>query len=446
MALFSSPRLLVLCLSKPKIQMKTSFLFRSSYFGRNLVTDGSEPRPPPSSREHKFVEFLQTFFRRKLVFNLFSGLALAVCGGYLYFRETEEGITKEMVQVFEKGGVSGWENAFKTEDSEASIERKIEMGLLSNLLDPKPKRIKQYGIVIGPHGVGKSTLVRQCIRQIEKPRGVVYFLAPAVLLPGFITKFRQTVGYRDPFDPMVRLRRWLHGEKETLDKVPLAEPEASWYPLEEKLLTVAQEFKILHKKPAVLVIDGADLIAKKNESFFATLQDFAKLGADMGVLRVVFISSDGVALNILQSRSAISRAAPVLEICEIDDSSAIEYLHKAGVDMPRAELAVSDVTGGSFALMLDYIAKQKSGESHEQIWSQYMNELEGNLKQIGVEANHVAFRRLIDAGILLKKDAIELFEENKCEWLVKNNILAVHPKGGYRFNSRYVRTYFALQQ
>ena len=105
-----------------------------------MVTDGSEPRPPPSSREHKFVEFLQTFFRRKLVFNLFGGLALAVCGGYLYFRETEEGITKEMVQVFHEGGVRGWENAFKTEDSEAQIKREKEMELLKNLL--RPDRIK----------------------------------------------------------------------------------------------------------------------------------------------------------------------------------------------------------------------------------------------------------------------------------------------------------------
>jgi hypothetical protein len=65
----------------------------------------------------------------------------------------------------------------------------------------------------------------------------------------------------------------------------------------------------------------------------------AKLGVDMGVLCIIFISNDGVAVDFLKSKSTISRSVLVLEITKINDQLTIEYLcsppegEKAG--MPR---------------------------------------------------------------------------------------------------------------
>jgi predicted AAA+ superfamily ATPase len=39
-----------------------------------------------------------------------------------------------------------------------------------------PAQSKSYGIVVGPHSVGKSTLIRQRIRQMKESKGIVYFL------------------------------------------------------------------------------------------------------------------------------------------------------------------------------------------------------------------------------------------------------------------------------
>ena len=464
--MFSSACCYALSFSFSKIS-PTSFFLRTPYLYRYMGTpsmDGSKPKhssptPEPSphipkqpelepnrviSREQTIVEFLRTFFRRYLYFKLVGGFAFVVIGGYLYLRETDDGITSEMVQVFEHGGVKGWNEAFSLEDKEADVKRENDKKDLLQIL--RPERSKKYGIVIGPHGVGKSTLTRQCIREIEEPKGVVYYLTPEILIPNFNNQLQKTIGYREPFDPMVRFRRWLHGEKEFVEKSPLPEPQASWSPLREKLLVVAQAFYNRHKKPAVLVIDGADLIVKKNSEFFGDLQNFAKLGADMGVLRVVFISSDGVALDFLKSKSAISRSLPVLEITEVDDQTAIEYMCQKGMPRDKATLAVEEITGGSFTTMQEYLNQWAMKIPHEKIWEKRMKKLEGILEKTQIKPDHQIFHELVAvdpiSGVVDGKVAKELLGVEKCEKLVQENILSVHPRGGYRFNSRFIRSYF----
>jgi hypothetical protein len=265
---------------------------------------------------------------------------------------------------------------------------------------------------------------------------------------------REKIGYREPFDPILRFRHWIHGYQ-----IPLSDPN-DWNPIGEKLLVVAQEFQKRHQKPLVFVIDGADILAKGRDSkFFGELQLFAKNGADRGNLRIVFISSDGIALEFLRSKSEFSRARPVLELTEVDDESAIGYMMERKMPRKIAELAVQEITGGSFTSMNKYINRwSRVGETdvkqwidvyHEMIWEEHVNKLEGALERIQIEPNHKIFHELIAVdlvpGFITKVVALGLFEDGerqKLQELVEENILSIHPDGGYRFNNRFVRTYF----
>ncbi len=134
------------------------------------------------------------------------------------------------------------------------------------------------------------------------------------------------------------------------------------------MLAAAELFKAKHDRPMVLVIDSADVLAKRNPDFFGLLQDFAKNCADRGTLRIVFISSDGSALPLLMARSAWSRAEkPPFEIGEIADEEAVDFLVKRGVPAADAEKAVKDITGGLFASLNDFLSNHKKGKSYEEI-------------------------------------------------------------------------------
>ena len=124
-----------------------------------------------------------------------------------------------------------------------------------------------------------------------------------------------------------------------------------WASVSAALRDGAAAYHAKFGRPAVLVIDGADLIAKNDEKFFGKLQGFAKTCADERHLRVVFVFSDGVALPLLQKSSAYSRCAPPLEVGDVSDSVAVGYLVQRDVPKDRATQAVRQLTGGRFYLL-----------------------------------------------------------------------------------------------
>ncbi len=124
-----------------------------------------------------------------------------------------------------------------------------------------------------------------------------------------------------------------------------------WASVSAALAAGAAKYHSSRGKPAVVVIDGADLIAKTDKTFFSKLQGFAKTCADEGHLRVVFVFSDGVTLPMLQASSAYSRCAPPLEVGDVDDDVAVQYLVDRGLTPEDAVAAVQHVAGGRFYLL-----------------------------------------------------------------------------------------------
>ncbi len=200
-----------------------------------------------------------------------------------------------------------------------------------------------------------------------------------------------------------------------------------------------------HKRPLVLVIDAADRVAKENPKFFFILQNFAKDCADKGILRVVFVSSEGVALPMLQSPSAWSRALRPIEVGEISDDDAVKYMELRGVWHDVALDAVKNITGGRFSLLMQR-ATLLMLESNKEWLAELEGRIEGRLKDREISRTHKAFFYLL-SGEPVRKTALRdsKLSFTDIDYLLKENILSLHSDGTYSFQARYVQRFFEKQ-
>lgn len=99
--------------------------------------------------------------------------------------------------------------------------------------------------------------------------------------------------------------------------------------------------KKLDRMPC-FVIDGVDLIAKRNSVAFETLVKSAKLLANQGKLQVVLVSSEGHVMPFIQRSSEANRSSGVVEILDLTDGVAKDFLMKGeeGKDGMPESLAI----------------------------------------------------------------------------------------------------------
>lgn len=308
------------------------------------------------------------------------------------------------------------------------------------LLKPDPD--SQYVVVVGAAGTGKSTAVRKALLDLAKPRGVVYFLPPT-LLSGFSSGLASALGYYRPIRWADRVARLLSGESKEEPAAPphASEQHASWQSLEPVLLSAATNYRDRHKAPAVLVLDGMDLVAREAPDLFLKVQDFAKKCADLGVLRLVLVFSDGAALPLLQSSSAITRADVIYEVGDIADEEASEWLRThCAVDPDRAAALVSLIAGGRFPLL------RKCAASHqpvEAISHEMDVETRDSLRRAGVSPSAPLFRALLLRGQVESADALAMLPEATLQKLLSLNVLSAHPDRTYTFHDRHTQQFFA---
>ena len=105
------------------------------------------------------------------------------------------------------------------------------------------------------------------------------------------------------------------------------------------------------------------MLAKRNKYAFVDVIDRAKYLANSGMLRIVFVSSEGSVLPLVNTTSSSSRTAPVLEFVDISDEQAEKYL---GFSLPK-DLAKSVValTGGRFIHLISAIEVFRRLEKEE---------------------------------------------------------------------------------
>ena len=353
------------------------------------------------------------------------------CFAYYY---SEAGVSRHICGVFEAGGAPGWDAIF-FKDALKQIQRAELHNDLTQLL--RPDKAAQYAVVVGAAGTGKSTAVRRAVRSLNEPKGAVYFLPPT-LLASFSSELAGVLGYYRPIRWADRVVRLVTGETKEEAKAPplAAEPQATWSALEPCLIKAAALYRAKHGVPAALVLDGMDLVAKKDPGFFLEVQDFAKKCADAGILSVVLVFSDGCALPLLESSSAISRADIVYEIGDVSDVDAVKWLTEAyNVDTSRATALVDSVAGGRFPLLRMCGISTKSVDDLSNLLDR---ETKARLLRVGVIPTAPLFRALLSSRSVDKDVAHKLMPEYKVQELLRLNILSAHPDGTYAFHDRHV--------
>ena len=350
-----------------------------------------------------------------------------------------EPVADSVLRAFEEG------RGFELVDEDAIVDRKDLVDGLGLIL--QPQKSKNYYVIVGENGAGKTTAVRQALSASKSPKGAVYFNCPeSVEL--FSVNLAGLIGFRDQLDISGGAQRRIESTtKEEKVPVPSDEPLATFNRLRQSLIDAAAKFKAKNGRPMVLVIDSADRLAKDNPAFLGKLQGFAKDCADGGNLRIVFISSDGSALPQLMTRSSWSRAKkPPFEIGEIPDDQAVEYLTKKGVRENEAKLAVANLTGGLFVSLNDFVSSRLEGMTYEQLVEQRDIALRLRLINSKIPISHALFQRLVQHASIRMDDARNLgMEEAQLDFLLKNNILAAHPNNTYTFHDRHTAVWFSKQ-
>ena len=205
---------------------------------------------------------------------------------------------------------------------------------------------KKFGIILGPAGTGKSFSTQVACSQ--NSFGVLY----TEINPGNLVKvFAEQTGV--PIQP-----RGLFG---TVDyyKLKSLDNNDEFGALMEIIAILSEQamaFEKKHNQIPCLFIDGADFLAKKFPSRFFEMVTQAKIYANEGILRIIFVSEEGHIMSLFQSASSYSRAAKIMEIVDLDDKEGKEYLVKNGLSDKLSEKVVK-YTGGRMIFLLDAINK-----------------------------------------------------------------------------------------
>ena len=307
-----------------------------------------------------YAQAFRTFVRRIPVLSLIErypktslGLGLMLCSPiadrYLQ-RRAKRVLSQPILDKLERG--SGSDIALP--DLPIRLEREKEFSNLKLVIDNSKKGYdvskiggKTFKVVLGPSGTGKTYLTRKLCK--EYPFGVLY---------------------HEVFDPCVAAQELAHSSGMLLEPIGVFDLALSFVPrgryrhyhvlpknptsalayVLAKVGEQAARFKNKHGYPPTFVIDGADLIAKHDPKAFIALVDRAKFLANVGILQIVFVSSEGIVIPLLLRTSSSTREAPVVEVLDISEEDAVDFLKK---EMP-ADLAkfVFSVTGGRLVHMI----------------------------------------------------------------------------------------------
>ena len=360
-----------------------------------------------------------------------GNLALASFVVYAYAYESDDAITKDMVGVFAKG-VDG----LTPKDANVLVERDELLTSLRTVL--APTEITNYVVILGEKGVGKSTAVRQTLGQLEHPRGAIYLMTPSSGRDALLQQLVKTTSYRPSLTYMDFVRLCLAGVMNGSDS---RDYDALWSQLEDKLLDAGAAYLAKYERPPVLVVDGADVLYKKNPEFLTDLQTLAKNAADANTLRVVFVMSEKAAFEMLQSHSHSSRSE-VFVVGDIDDNEAVEFLVSSGVDEKNAQDAVARITGGRFALLNDYVSAHQRGITNDQVLANYHAATDSALVRLELGNTNELFGA-VSTESLKVAGAERMIGPDKLAQLTRENVLTVNPTTRLvTFNSRHVQTFF----
>jgi len=363
---------------------------------------------------------------------------LAILAYYkLSFVPPLERAEDRVLRAFEEGrGLTGHgEPAVRVDRSD--LERVLKHKL-------RDSELRKYILIVGERGTGKSTAVTRSLSDSQTPNGAVYILCP-VAVTKFSTNLAKLIDCIEPTDVGRGIQRRIEGTTKQEESASTNEPQATFSTLEDHLVAAAVKFKAKHKRPAILVIDGADRLARKDPAFLTFLQEFAKDVADAGILRVVFVSSDGSTLPLMMASSAWSRAEDAFEVGEISDEDAEDYLVRRRVCKEDAKLAVANLTGGLFVALERYLGKYNE-VAFKDMLKKEDEELLNKVTAADVSSSHALFRELLrDRNVPISRTRQLGMPRTTVDRLLAENVLSLHPNSTYTFHDRHAASWFRRQ-
>ncbi|RHZ60327.1 hypothetical protein Glove_355g68 [Diversispora epigaea] len=360
--------------------------------------------------------------RNKILFTT----GIGILAYYLYLTyESLDARVKKMSNVFEKGKINQKIKMF----SKNLIKREnLENTLIQILQDFSGGN---YYLIMGEHGTGKSTLIRNTILKLKEPKGVVHFECPSEM-NNFTKELANHLDSHKGFT-------WYIKPVEN-SKYP------TWNLLKAQLVNMSYYYEEKYKRPVVLVLDQVDRIAKKDSEFLGILQDFAKDCADNYSLVIIFVASEGLVSRLLQSRSAWSRASISFEVGDIPDEEAVKFLQNFAIDPKIAERVVKYLTGGRFALLNQFQKLNRYRiNSFEEFKMKLFKQIKKDLDMIEFSINHKIFTKLIEVHRIDISQAKFDIPLNMIHKLIEVNILKENQDYTVSFHSRYVDTFFREQ-
>ncbi|UJR28116.1 hypothetical protein I4U23_009371 [Adineta vaga] len=297
-----------------------------------------------------FVEkIVKKFFPSQI-----NSIAILVIAGIVYVIYEQVKNDYEIKYTFRYGSCPNFK--FKEEQL---LERKTLLDRLTTIVTPVPdKLVSSYYILLGEHGVGKSTLIRQAARKVGS--GVVYVdVPPNVEKFGFA--FARAIRFN--FKDHIRLSTWI--ESKMFGSPPDDGKEASW----ERVLLTFEKYALAYKKKygsvPVLIFDSCDSLANKDPKMLEILQDTAKTAIDDSAWITVFITSVGNAPEQMEGRSSITRASSFIEISDLTEDEAMTYLmEKRNLSKEMAQNLYT-LFGGRIKSLQNAASKLESGVPFE---------------------------------------------------------------------------------
>ena len=267
------------------------------------------------------------------------GLAFGVC--CLYCTREKYKIHHKVCHRFNEGCCP---KGLREDDD--YIQRDVQKEITAAFCD-KTDTDGMFGIVFGAAGTGKSNVLRHiCKKRYDKsqsnPSGVLYVELGSDAR--FAHKIAETCGI--PLEP-------------NIIEVVIAKIFPSWkrhltLPQNDEITALAQVFSIIEEggllykktygnKVPVLIIDGADIVAKNNRKLFDGLLEWAKKCANEDSVLVVMGSSDGHVLRYVDKQACKSRAAPFVEVTDFPKCDYIKleklFMDKLGYRPKKHEAA-----------------------------------------------------------------------------------------------------------
>ncbi|GBC10470.1 hypothetical protein RclHR1_09650012 [Rhizophagus clarus] len=311
------------------------------------------------------------------------------------------------------------------------IHRKEIIKKLKRVLKPTPDH-SSYHVIVGNYGTGKTTVVRQCARDVRK--GVIYVDVPPIL-DNFVNNLAKAIGFKE-YVPIT----------ESLMQKILGSGVSDEQPKLSRVLDAfergALKYKAKNGKPPVLILDNISKLGQKNMNMLEDLQDIAKLYADQSSCIIIFVSSEGTAPRMMMQRSSWSRAEkkPIV-IKDLTSKESFNYLHsKLGIEKEVTNQLIQ-LLGGRIRDLKEYGNMIKGGVTFEEVRKIVFSTINYNFHQarmIKGERNHIIGKVIIQKLVENKKNKkihfdtfIELVNnEQIANELLQASVFSYNPEDG----------------